>query len=88
MVKILGKAKNIYEGWKNYLTDDELVCNIASERAKHCSACPHAEFKQHLLNVKDDIKVIEGYVCSICHCPLSAKLRSPNEKCPDLPSKW
>lgn len=88
MVKILGKAKNIYEGWKNYLTDDEVACKMAKERSVFCSECQHAVFNKHLIEVKDEIKAVEGYVCSICHCPLSAKLRSPNEKCPDLPAKW
>lgn len=88
MMKILSKSKNIFEGWKNYLTDDEMANKLALERSKHCSICQHAEFKKHLLNIKDDIHVIEGYVCSLCHCPLSAKLRSTDEKCTDNPPKW
>jgi len=80
-MSILGKIKNIYTGWKNYLTDDELASELAKERAEHCAVCPHAVFKKHLANVKDEVQIIEGYVCDLCHCPLSAKLRVPDEKC-------
>jgi len=39
----------------------------AEERAKICAVCP-----KNILNV-----------CSSCGCPLSAKTRSPNTKCPE-----
>jgi hypothetical protein len=85
-MSILGKIKNIYTGWKNYLTDDEIASDLAKERSKHCATCPNAVFEKHLLNVKDDVKIIEGFICNLCHCPLSAKLRVPEEKCDD--GKW
>jgi hypothetical protein len=84
----MSKLRNIYTGWKNYLTDNELANELAQERAPFCSECTHAVFKQHLLAMTDEVKIIEGFVCELCHCPLSAKLRVPEEKCPDVPAKW
>lgn len=78
--------KNIFVGWKNYLTDDEIASELAQQRAKHCAVCPHAVKKEHLQRIKDSIEVIEGFVCELCSCPLSAKLRAPEAKC-DI-DKW
>lgn len=78
---ILGKLKNIFTGWKNYLNGNELASDLAKQRSKYCSKCEHSVFKKHLLTVKDEVKIIEGFVCDLCHCPLSAKLRVPEEKC-------
>lgn len=78
--------KNIFVGWKNYLTDDEIASELAQQRAKHCAVCPHAVEKEHLLKIQDSIQVIEGYTCDLCGCPLSAKLRAPDSKCDE--GKW
>ena len=72
------KVKNIIEGWSNYLNNTE----INQDRLSHCIACEFAVHKKYLAFIKDDFKEVEGKVCDKCDCPLSAKLRSDNEKCP------
>ena len=70
---------NIVEGWSNYIND--ITEPYAIDRAKICGGC---EFNKHgklLIFVKDAIKEIEGNYCDKCKCPLSAKIRSQNEKC-------
>lgn len=86
----MSKIKNIFSGWKNYIIPNPVADALALERSKHCAGCPHAVHIQHLANIHDKIEVIEGYVCNICSCPLSAKLRStePDNACPDNPAKW
>ena len=82
------KPKNIVRGWWNLATDNAGANEMAEERAKHCVTCDHAVHKQYLDVVDDKVEIIKGYLCDICGCPLSAKLRSPEEHCPDEPSKW
>lgn len=76
------KLINILSGWKNYVFENEEVETMAKNRAVHCATCENAEygFVQSLIN--DEIKDIKGMICNKCDCPLSAKLRSPNENCP------
>lgn len=74
---------NILSGWSNYLDKSDVSEKLAKERAKKCSVCPHAKHGKLLIFVKDDLKEIEGNYCDLCKCPLSAKVRSINEKCDD-----
>ena len=76
------QVSNIIKGWSNYFSDTE----IDQDRLKHCVGCDFAVDKKYLTFVKDDFKEIQGKVCDKCSCPLSAKLRSDNEKCPI--KKW
>ena len=64
--------KNVYEGWKNVVITDEQVEQMAKERIEICNQCP------------ERMKSIN--VCGLCHCPLIAKTRSPQEQCPQ--GKW
>lgn len=75
----------ILNGWKNFLDKIEVVEEIAKSRAEICAACPSAKQGRLLTFIKDSLKEIEGAYCSICSCPLSAKIRS-NDICPD--NKW
>lgn len=80
---------NILNGWKNFMDKSEVSEKLAVDRAVHCLDC---EFKEKgvLMYFKDTIKEMEGYKCTKCpsliKCPLSAKIRSNNEKCPI--GKW
>ncbi len=76
------QISNIVNGWSNYLKDK----TINENRLSQCINCEFAIDKNYLIFVKDDFKEIEGKVCNKCDCPLSAKLRSDNEKCPL--NKW
>lgn len=76
------QISNIINGWGNYFNDIEIPKNKLSE----CMICEFAITKKYLTFVKDSFKEIEGKVCDKCKCPLSAKLRSENEKCPI--DKW
>jgi ribosomal protein L37E len=77
------KAERIFNGWYNLLTKDKVAEKVAEERAQICARCPFAVEKTLLIFVKDDLEEIEGMACERCGCPLSAKLRSINEKCPE-----
>jgi len=83
MVRTLVKINNILNGWHNLLIKDKVVEKVAEARAEICVKCPFAVHKTLLIFVKDDFKEIEGMACQRCSCPLSAKLRSVNEKCPE-----
>jgi hypothetical protein len=80
------KLSNILDGWRNFLSQTEVTERLAAERALECIGCPHAKKGMLTAFIKDDFKEIEGYYCNLCSCPLSAKVRSKNEKC-DI-GKW
>lgn len=69
------KLTEIIEGWKNVVFTDAEIELLSDERMKICNGCPHKEI--NLLNID---------ICGLCHCPLIAKTRSPESKCPE--SKW
>ena len=77
---------NILNGWQNFMDKSEVTESIANQRGVKCAKCTHKQFSKTIKAfVKDDIIEVEGYVCmkcpSIIKCPLSAKIRSLNEKC-------
>jgi hypothetical protein len=78
----MGQISNILEGWTNFMVKSEVTEHLAGERAKHCSVCPHAKDRMLLSFLNDELKEIQGMGCNICGCPISAKIRSINEKCP------
>ena len=73
-------------GWVNLIFDNEEVRLMAIERAKHCAGCDNAQDGWVPEMINDEIKDVKGLVCNGCSgpikCPLSAKIRSPYEKCP------
>ena len=74
---------NILNGWNNYFNKDAVVEKIAEARAEICAKCPFAIESIFTIFVKDDFQEIEGMICQRCKCPLSSKIRSINEKCPE-----
>ncbi len=81
--KVLKSVKNILNGWQNFISKNEISEKIAKERALKCKGCVFAvESKTIKAFIKDEIKEVQGFVCDKCKCPLSAKIRSQNEKCP------
>lgn len=78
--------KNIINGWQNFILKSEVTEQLASDRALECIGCEHAKKRKLIAFIKDDFKEIEGYICNLCKCPLSAKIRSISEKC-DI-DKW
>lgn len=80
------KINNILQGWANFIDKSEVTEELAVLRASKCSDCPNAKSGKLLAFIKDDLTEIQGAYCSICKCPLSAKVRSINEKCPI--DKW
>lgn len=81
----MAKIENILSGWKNFIDKSEVIEEEATRRADICSACPHAKEGKLLAFIKDSLQEIQGHYCSICNCPLSAKVRS-NDVCPK--EKW
>lgn len=62
--------RNFIKGWTNVILKDEQIEAIAAARLEVCNTCP-LKVKQLSLDV-----------CSECGCPLVAKTRSPDSKCP------
>ena len=79
--------KEILNGWKNYLIEDPVIEEVAEKRASVCKICTHLKKGKFTSMLKDyKLHEIEGHYCDKCKCPLSAKVRSQNEKCPI--DKW
>lgn len=80
--------KNIIAGWTNLLIDDPVIEEVATHRANICAKCPYAEFVGGIHTVVIDNKTtqIRGLKCGKCGCPLSAKVRSSSDYCPD--GRW
>lgn len=82
----MSKLQDILNGWENFIDKSEVTEALAKQRAEHCLKCDELKKGGLLSLIKDDIVEIQGYYCNICKCPLSAKLRSVNKKCPL--NKW
>lgn len=84
------KLARILSGWKNYVFENEEIELIAKKRAEGCSDCPLAVKGWYAELINDEMKDVEGLVCNGCDgaikCPLSTKLRSREETCPQ--KKW
>lgn len=84
----MNRFQRIVQGWKNYINHDSVGLATAMNRAKICAECkdekgdPVAVPCMITQVLPDEIKEIEGLKCKICNCPLSAKTRSEEEKCP------
>ena len=74
--------KAILTGWSNFINKSDVVDEVAKERAKICSKCEYCVKSKLLSVIGDDIKMIEGYKCNKCSCPISAKIRQSIEPCP------
>ena len=88
----MSKAKDILNGWKNYLMpSDQVVLDLAKKRAEICAGCDAAKKGLHTAVLPDySIQKIQGMYCSIekggCGCPLSTAVRSKDYKC--VKGKW
>lgn len=74
--------KKIVIGWTKLATHDKAAAELARKRAEFCGVCEFAVKKKYLDEINDEVEIINGYVCSKCSCPLSAKLRVADESCP------
>lgn len=83
------KLERIAEGWKNVVFLSPTVEVLAKGRAEICSKCPEAVESSFLQAVGKVLSKVESIKCGICNCPISAKTRVVDEKCPhpDGP-KW
>jgi len=64
------ELNNIISGWKNTVIKDSEVEKLSQQRSDICNRC---EYKKALFGIE---------VCGVCHCPLLAKTRSVDSKCP------
>lgn len=81
-MNIIDKVESITEGWKNFVFKNNEVEQVAKERAEICIVCPHR--KEIAIELRNEN--IGKLACDICDCPLSSKLRSMMESCPD--GRW
>ncbi|MFT3912245.1 MAG: hypothetical protein QM737_22650 [Ferruginibacter sp.] len=70
------KIKEIITGWKNVVFTDEDIEKLSEMRMMKCNECPFKQFNEFL----------QTDICNQCYCPLKAKTRSPESKCPK--GKW
>ena len=88
--QLIQHLQNIKDGWFHYATNaDPEVEALAIKRAEICVQCPNITQSNtlHILtNEKGDTKAIKGMLCGICKCPLSAKVRSIHDSCPQ--GRW
>jgi hypothetical protein len=82
----MGQVDNIISGWYRLIFKDEKIEAIAKSRADICFDCEHKKKKDILVFLNNDFKNVQDYICDLCNCPLSAKIRSLDSKC-DL-KKW
>lgn len=75
---------NIIDGWYNLLIPNQTSEELALQRAKICAHCPEAvmDTAVHTIVVDNKTKNVRGLKCGVCHCPLSAKVRSSQDRCP------
>ncbi len=66
----MSKLTEIVQGWKNVIFPNKEAEQMAIKRAVICAECP--------FNINN--------TCQQCGCPLIAKTRSPQSKCPE--GKW
>ena len=79
--------QNIIDGWANLTFPDKQVEVLAKGRAAICAECPFAiAGGVHTVAVDGKVTSIRGMKCGKCGCPLSAKVRSPNDSCPE--NRW
>lgn len=78
--------RKILAGWGNFVAPRSDIEALAKKRAVECSKCDQARLGKIEVFKDKRIKEISALVCNACptkiKCPLSAKLRAPNEKCP------
>jgi len=67
-------------GWFNYLTGKNN--DLVQQRGEVCIQCDNIVHKEYLEVINEEVEIIKGYVCDVCSCPLSSKLRVKQEVCP------
>lgn len=77
------RLARIISAWGNYFSGDTESLEKAKERARICVSCPEAVLGTILQFVPDKpLEEIQGLKCNQCQCPLSAKTREADERCP------
>ena len=64
------QVRAAFDGWRNVVRKNAAIENLAAERMRICDGCEYQK----------------AYTCGLCGCPLKAKSRAVDAKCPD--SRW
>lgn len=87
------QLSNMFDGWKNLITGNSKALKLAKKRVSNCLTCTDEDGKDNMIHgpylkfiADKPLKEVQGFKCKECGCPLAAKLRSVNEKCPL--NKW
>ena len=59
---------------------------LVRERINECRSCDKVIISDFVIARAGRVEEAKGLVCSVCGCPLVAKLRLPDERCPH--GKW
>ena len=91
MGEFIKKTKEIFQGWKNHITNNDEVKDLASHRMNICNGCfvkvdktcskLVSESAVKTFKYNGELR-IEGQIYSGCGCPLVAKTKSPDSLCP------
>jgi hypothetical protein len=71
--------KEIYDGWKNLVFENEEVEKLAKERIKQCAGF---EDENNVIVLKKCDHFSDNKICGKCGCYMPAKARSPRSSCP------
>lgn len=72
LARIPKQLKDMVQGYSNVLVRHPEVELVAVARMKLCDRCEHKKMG----------------VCTLCKCPLIAKVRALDQSCPDKPPRW
>ena len=74
------KPKEIFEGWKNVITNNPSVQELAKYRKAVCDSCPSNSTNAKKLSEYKTLRPEEH--CVECGCTLIAKQAAPSSSCP------
>lgn len=52
----------------------------SKRRSEICAKCPLKEKRLYAEFVNAEIKDVQGYVCTLCHCPIATKIFATESK--------
>jgi len=79
----MSKLREIFDGYKNLLFENEQVERLAEARLKECEKCKNLDnFELTIMGKKNKMYLH----CKLCICYVPAMLRSPTKKC--KAGKW
>lgn len=74
-------SEQILNGWENFMEAPEVTEEETMRRLEKCVSCDNKEKVDIPAFVNNEVILINGYKCTICHCPLCHLIRAEKAKC-------